>query len=83
MDSITIRSPLDYQNAVVELIKRRAARPNVIDHDVQALIEAIEHYECVTVLSGSLHRHRTESNLLLARSMPRQTWGPHPPPDWR
>ena len=48
MDSITIRSPLDYQNAVVELVKRRAARPSVVDPAVQALTEAIEHYECVT-----------------------------------
>ena len=48
MDSITIRSPLDYQNAVVDLIKRRAARPSVVDPEVQALTEAIEHYECVT-----------------------------------
>jgi hypothetical protein len=48
MNSITIRSPLDYQNAVVELIKRRTAHPSMVDPEVQALTEAIEHYECVT-----------------------------------
>jgi hypothetical protein len=48
MDSVTIRSPLDYQNAVGELVKRRAARPNIPDPAVEALTEAIEHYECVT-----------------------------------
>lgn len=48
MDSVTIRSPLEYQNAVGELVRRRAARPNIVDPAVEALTEAIEHYECVT-----------------------------------
>jgi len=60
MASITIRSPLDRQNAFAELMKLRASGRAPIDPDVMALTEALEHYSSVTrVPWSSVDSHNT------------------------